>query len=231
MEKINKHPLKSESDIENAEIQSSIKFGVKFEEHRIKDTLSKLEWFKNNGYKPHLPQGIDKNSNNEQIKEHIEKEYDQAEYEKISEKLRDDFSEISGDFQRVLVDIFGENVPTIYDVFLTKYGVGGSYGMPNNVVFNIYNKKGIKTIVHEIVHLMVEENIQKYKLEHFEKERLVDLILNSEKFSFLQYNSWQKDYHGAEKYVDDLFNEHFFESQEKFFDEMENTRKKYPEIK
>jgi len=92
-------------------------------------------------------------------------------------------------------------------------------------------KKGIKTIVHEIVHLMVEENIQKYKLEHFEKERLVDLILNSEKFSFLQYNSWQKDYHGAEKYVDDLFNEHFFESQEKFFDEMENTRKKYPEIK
>jgi len=225
MEKI-KHTIEPEPNPENTEVQVNIKFGIKFEERRIENTISKWEWFIDNGYKPKLPQDIDENSSNEQIKEQIEKEYDQAEYEEISEKLQGDFSEISGNLQRVLVNIFGEGVPTVYDVFLTKYGVGGSYGMPNNVVFNIYNKKGIKTIVHEVVHLMVEENVQKYEIEHFEKERLVDLILNSEKFSFLEYDSWQKNYHGAEKYIDDLFNKYFFESQEKFFTEIENTRKK-----
>ena len=67
--------------------------------------------------------------------------------------------------------------------------MGGSYKLPNLVIYNINNKKGFKTIVHEIIHLLIENQIQEFKIQHWEKERIVDLILNSDEFSFLEYNN------------------------------------------
>ncbi len=153
----------------------------------------------------------------------IQKEFDESEYIELSERLQKEFSEIADSLNSALVGIFGEEIPADYDIFLTKYGVGGSYGLPNNVVFNIYNKNGLKTIVH----LMIEENIRKYEIRHWEKEKIVDLILNSEKFIFLKYDKWQKGYNGAENYIDELFNKYFFESPEKFFAEIEKVREKH----
>jgi len=60
------------------------------------------------------------------------------------------------------------------------------------------------------------------------KERIVDLILNSKEFSFLEYNSWQNNYTGVEKYIDELFNSHFFKIQENFFSGIEKTRASVP---
>ena len=33
------------------------------------------------------------------------------------------------------------------------------------------------TIIHEIIHLSIQELIEKYEVEHWEKERIVDLIV------------------------------------------------------
>lgn len=89
---------------------------------------------------------------------------------------------------------------------------------------DINNKKGFKTIVHEIVHLLIENQIQKHKIQHWEKERIVDLILNSKEFGFLEYNYLQGNYQGVEKYIDELFNGHFFKNSENFFSKIEGAR-------
>jgi hypothetical protein len=64
----------------------------------------------------------------------------------------------------------------------------------------------------------------KYKVEHWEKERIVDLILNSEKFSAINYNSWQGRYSGVEKYIDPLFNKYFFNNKDDFFEKIKDVR-------
>ena len=57
---------------------------------------------------------------------------------------------------------------------------------------------------------MIEGFIKKYGIKQFEKERIVDLILHSPNFVFLNYDYWQKNYHGMEKYVDEIFTKYFF---------------------
>lgn len=69
-----------------------------------------------------------------------------------------------------------------YTIALTLYGPGGSYH-PSISTIRIKTApqavplRAPETIIHETVHMGIEENIvQKYKLAHWEKERLVDLI-------------------------------------------------------
>lgn len=71
-----------------------------------------------------------------------------------------------------------------YEVVLTKYGPGGRYN-PNTGTVELLIFKGGKfgrepthTIIHEIVHIGIEDSIvEKFKLNHSEKERLVDLLV------------------------------------------------------
>ncbi len=117
-----------------------------------------------------------------------------------------------------------KDIPAAFFVYLTNYGVGGSYNLPNIIILNINNKKGFKTIIHEIIHLLIETWIQEYKVQHWEKERIVDLVLNSKEFSFLKYNNWQGSYDNAEEYIDDLFNKYFFENPKNFFSKIKSAR-------
>ena len=49
--------------------------------------------------------------------------------------------------------------------------------MPNTVIINISQQnKVISTIMHEIIHLTIDKLIRKYKTEHWQKERIVNLI-------------------------------------------------------
>jgi hypothetical protein len=176
------------------------------------------------GYNPKLPKGINAKSSSEKIRSIIIKEFDEKRYEKVRESITFDFLKIERRFTQKLKEIFHKNIPTVIFVSLTNYGVGGSYNPPDTIICNINNKKYIKTVVHEIIHLLLEKWIQKYKIKHWEKERIVDLILNSKKFSFLEYSSWQKNYYGAERCVDPLFDEDFFKSPRKLFLKIKSTR-------
>lgn len=71
-----------------------------------------------------------------------------------------------------------------YNVLLTRYGPGGSYNPDQGTIIMLTDIDGKfpvfrpdETIVHEIIHLGIEENIVNFfKLNHLEKETLVDLI-------------------------------------------------------
>jgi len=199
-----------------------IKYSLDFEVERVKNTLARLDWFNEQGYRPRLPDGVSKGSSDSEIKQVIEAEFDQSIYEQAKQKLSDRFIPVADQFNSALVEVFDSSIDTIV-INLTGYGVGGSYHLPSTIVINHHMSDLFKTVIHEIVHLMIQENIEKHEIEHWEKERIVDLILNSEQFSFLEYDSMQ-DTKGTEKYVDGLFNECFFKDKEQFFKQMKTVR-------
>ncbi|MBS3058140.1 MAG: hypothetical protein J4478_01945 [Candidatus Diapherotrites archaeon] len=197
------------------------KFNTEFEAERVSETIKRMEWFLANGYKPRLPAGIGaENPTKEQIAEAVGKEFAEKEYSNAAEQISKDFASFENEFLRILEKITKIKMPEEFEVFLTKYGVGGSYFLPNKVILNFANYKPeqrAKTIAHEIVHLAIEEQIRKYKIPHWQKERIVDLILTNERLKCLNYDFWQKDYHGFEKPTDNFFKELFFKSPELFF--------------
>jgi len=196
----------------------NIKFSKNFEVERIENTLAKMDWYRTKGYRPRLPGGINENSSKTEIEKIVEAEFDQDIYKRVSEELLDGFDLIKNDFESKLIEIFSKNVPEEIDVNITQYGVGGSYNPPKTVIYNCRMGNPVKTVIHEIAHLVIQSYIDQYKIEQWDKERIVDLILNSEQFSFLNYDSWQRDYHQAEERVDELFNKIFFKDTKGFFE-------------
>ncbi len=205
-------------------INLKIEFGIEYELKRVNYTLAKLDWFDSQGYRTRLPEGITKESSEDEIKHQIANEFDEKKYKKLADQIGADFATVSTQLFKTLREVFGQDIPETFCVYLTTYGVGGSYNLPNTVIFNINNTRGYKTIIHEIIHLLIENQIIKYNVQHWEKERIVDLILNSKELSFLEYTEWQNSYNGVEKYIDDLFNSYFFEDPENFFSKIQHAR-------
>ena len=98
-----------------------------------------------------------------------------------------------------------------YQIRLTQYGPGGFYSYENGTIFMQVNTDDsfaeldpVGTVLHEIVHIGIEESIiQKYALNHWEKERLVDLICQQYLQNFLPNYQLQKN---GNKMLDDYFN-------------------------
>lgn len=203
-----------------------INYGKNVEFERVKSTLKKLDWFNEQGYKIGLPKGITEKSSDNNIKNQIKKEYNQETFDSYSRELLYMFNKIKDQFEKTLKEVFGDKIPNNFEVYLTRYGVGGSYNLPNRIIKNCtHPKEGIKTLVHEIIHLIIQEKIDEHEIKHWEKERIVDLILNSKIFSFLEYNYWQSSYNSIENYIDPLFKKLFFKNQNKFFLRIKEIRK------
>ncbi|MBT4849550.1 hypothetical protein HON36_01720 [Candidatus Parcubacteria bacterium] len=66
-----------------------------------------------------------------------------------------------------------------YQVYLSKFGAFGSYKLPNKIYINIQRETDeiVKTILHEIVHLQIEEKVVEQGLKWEQKEKLVNSIL------------------------------------------------------
>ncbi len=163
-------------------IDLDIKYSLEGEISRVQYTINKIDWFKEKGYKVRLPEALlleDTKLSPESIKQVITEEYDEKNYKKEEEYILKTLPKI----KEVLVNYFTTTSPdpqSSYEINLTRYGVGGSYNPPNKIIANIQacsEMKLVRTIVHEIIHLSIEELIQKYNIDHWSKERLVDLIL------------------------------------------------------
>lgn len=72
-----------------------------------------------------------------------------------------------------------------YRVLLTRYGLSGAYYPHEGKVIMMLGADGTfektldpgETVIHEIIHTGIEENIiNHFNLDHWEKERIVDLI-------------------------------------------------------
>ncbi|MBU1906536.1 hypothetical protein KKD71_00085 [Patescibacteria group bacterium] len=193
----------------------NIQYNIDFETKRVQKTLEKLDWYNEQGYRPRLPDDISKQSTESEIKKAIEDEFDLYVYAQAEQQMIERFEPIVEEFGAALVEMFGESLEVV-TINLTGYGVGGSYHLPSTIVINHHMSDLFKTVIHEVVHLMIQEQIEQHKIKHWEKERIVDLILNSEQFAFFECDSMQ-DTKGTEKYVDGLFNKHFWQDREKFF--------------
>ncbi|MEK7471548.1 MAG: hypothetical protein AAB623_02780 [Patescibacteria group bacterium] len=171
-------------------IKFLIKYSSELEIQRALTIKRKLKWYFDNGYNLSnsvLPKNIsveelDKKSEkeiiecvNEEYKEEIFKPHEQAVNSLLPEylnKLADYFFEIN---LEVLLNI---------EIRLTKYGTTGSYNVPNVAIVNIsksFNIGLIRTILHETIHLHIQNLIDKYKIGQWEKEIIVDCLF--EKFS------------------------------------------------
>lgn len=166
-------------------------YGIDRETERVKNTLNKLDFYKQNNYQISFPNNFDLTDNNfEYIKSCISNEYNNNDYLDISnflnKKILENKNEIEIAFSKTDFKPDKE-----YIIFLTKYGVGGSYNTPNEIIINFKIKekeKLLKTIVHETIHLCINDYIIKYNIPHWEKELLVDLFFDRilQKLNILQ---------------------------------------------
>lgn len=136
------------------------------EEKKIVDaTNKKIKWFKKNGYNFTLPN------------KPLASIYSEESYQKKMKEIRNKWIKQENDFFFVLESFFNKKFKKKIIVHISKYGVGGGYNLPNHVYINIdlpYNP--VKTIKHEIIHIIVETFMEKNKIKHWEKERIVESL-------------------------------------------------------
>jgi len=150
--------------------------------NRIINTLKNWDWFQEHKYHLILPSGISPESNTNEIQSAVEKDYldNKIIYQKESSDLLLRWQEHGKKLEEKLISV-SLSPQTEYELMLTSYGVGGSYHVSNKIIVNIkrsYQFGLLKTVIHEIIHLSIEKYIQEYKIEHWVKERVVDLLMN-----------------------------------------------------
>lgn len=190
----------------------TIKFSAEYEVERVKGTLKKLQWYKDNGYNPKFPENLEINQgpdiSDDQIKKSVDEEYSENDFKIQEAYLLNNWHKVIDEASAELVKTSLRPLDT-YTIYLTKYGVGGSYSYPNSVIVNIqsrYEKGLLRVVFHEIVHLMIQQWVIEYKISHWQKERIVDLL--TMKFAPLVSKTQQIPAEITEP-VDKIFNEYY----------------------
>jgi len=161
----------------------NISYSAEQEVERVRWTVKRLSWYLEQGYPADfakLPVGINKDSNDEEIMQAVNREYVETDYVECARELQKGWNAVSVGFEKMR-DEPSFHLGDEYIVVLTKYGSGGSYNSATNQVTVRINTKshgGVAGIVvHEIVHMTIQYLIDQYDIRHWYKERLVDLIL------------------------------------------------------
>ncbi|MBU1557820.1 hypothetical protein KKC45_02565 [Patescibacteria group bacterium] len=162
-------------------INLKINYSVEDEVNRIMFVVEKINWYKENGYKLWLPEYFSSENpdfkNPEYIKKTILKEYNEDDYKKQEKHIIDKLPIISAVLEKFFSEVSIKPLNE-YGVNLTKYGTGGSYHSPDRLTINIKacpESALARNIIHEIIHLAIQEWIVKYEVNHGTKERIVDL--------------------------------------------------------
>jgi len=156
---------------------------------RIVDTIDQFDWFKEKGYNVDLPSSLDiakiKEYSKQDISELLKGSWNDEEYKNTERYINENWPKYSERFEGDLISVNLKPVEE-YTVVLTLYGVGGSFNpRENKIILNVYyflrkpNLSIMATILHEIVHINVDEYIQQYKVPHQLKEKIVDMIMKS----------------------------------------------------
>ena len=159
------------------------KYSIDSEYKVIISTLNDRDFFIKNKYNIILPKNYTLDSKDlSNLKSVIENELNN---EKIN-KIKDEISACWDKNETDLGSFLGDQpylIPNELIITLTQYGVGGSYFCPNKIITNISNNKDpFKTVVHELIHLIIElPIIRKFNLTHWEKESLVDYKFMNDK--------------------------------------------------
>lgn len=207
----------------------NIKYSLGLEKQRIRNTLKKLSWYEKLGYAPRFPKNVNPSIDNlEKIYIALQNEYTEEDYKIYAIKIKKEFSKIEADFFKKLQKVCGKKIKRNLKLILTKYGVGGSYALPNKIIYNMaMQSSSVNTILHEITHLIIEPYIKKCRIQQNVKERIVDLILMSEPIALYNYKM-QKRGQDHKKLIDPLFKKHFKTPINNFFKELAKLPDKKP---
>lgn len=193
------------------EITLTISYSRKLEIERVQNTVKKIPWYAAQGYSAtfaKLPQGITEHSSNDEITQAVEREYAPADYAASAKELQKGWKRVAKSFGEMRREPCFHFVDE-YEVVLTKYGSGGSYNAETNqVIVNFVAKvtEGVVGItIHEVVHMTIQYLIDRYRVRHWRKERLVDLLVGH---YFPELNMTQKVREDAVM-VDEKFKELF----------------------
>ena len=179
-------------------IPIKIQYGVELEVNRVRETLDDLKWLTENSYKFLLPNGVRdcQGAQTEVIKKLVENEYDLKLYLAAEEAILKSWKGNGGLMKKINERMNGSYILDEIIIILTKYGTQGSYMTPNKAIINISRVPPeylIKTVIHESLHLMIENLIKKNLVEHWVKEHIVDLIMDFEyksRFKMQQVPNW-----------------------------------------
>ncbi len=186
-----------------------------------------MPWFNENGYKIALPthpklelwyqnsQNLPENTREEFKEIFINQIYDEHAFDLSLAKLKKSQFAVNEGLKKlsVLAKNWDFDLKERYTIVLTLYGPRGNYDPSTATVNLLTNEKGDfrkkhveEIILHEIVHIGIEESIVKrYQLTHWEKERLVDLICYHYLNQILpEYRMHPK----GDKQIDDFTNEY-----------------------
>lgn len=168
-------------------------------------TIRDIEFFEKQGYAVKLPDdelidslivksknGTFSNNDFSSIYQLLEsKVYNESDYKLALEKVNEQKQLISNIIHQIELSKRSFNwefkMFKDYKVILTLYGSGGSYNQDAGWVTLFTTKEGdfknyknpANTIIHEIVHIGMEKSIiQKYKVSHILKERVVDTFVS-----------------------------------------------------
>ncbi len=180
-------------------------YTVDSEINRVKSTLEKKGFFKKIEYRLGFPRGFNLDSTNfTNLENQIKNEFALDKIDVIKKDIADKWA-INNKLINDFIDSTPYDKPETLDIFLTQYGVGGSYNPPNRIIINVYfaTENKFQTVVHELVHLLIEKPvIQKFKIEHEPKEALVDYILINNKY----IKKILPDYKAQQRFIDKLPN-------------------------
>ena len=186
--------------------------------------LRKYTWFKDNGYNVHLPThpeilrlvkfSLEHNGLPKRYKPIVRKiireNYSAKDYEnqvQALENTRDSIIAIISKFSEF--HKWGFNIPKKYEIILTLYGPGGSYDFTKGRIILLAGKlarlnrsksKLVNIVIHEMIHIGIEHLVRKFRLTHFEKERIVDLFC-SKKLKLREYHMQRLGDKRVDKFV------------------------------
>lgn len=166
-------------------IKINIQYSIKKEVERVIYTANRIDTFSDRGYKVEgfsSPKNISykdfKLMTEIEIERLITEEYIALDYDKNIKYIQDRWIQIEPKLKLGIEKMKIEMIPE-FDIIFTKYGITGSYESPNVIIVNIkkfFNEGLLRIIIHELIHLLINPYILKYNIEHWPKERIVDLI-------------------------------------------------------
>lgn len=168
-------------------IKLSFDYSKGFELKRVENTIKRLDWYLSNKYSLSwlsFPKNLDldldklKSLSREEIVKAVNEEFNEIRFVSEVESVKQMFGKYEIKLEEFIIGLGLSPIPEI-KIYLTKYGIGGSYHLPNEVIVNIdgfFSIELVRNILHEIIHLHIESLIQKYQIGQWQKETIVNLL-------------------------------------------------------
>lgn len=115
-----------------------------------------------------------------QTQNSLEKEYKVKKYKDYKKWIKEEWKKREGGFLEKLLIFFNKPAKTQFIIEISNYGPLGFYNVRTNTVTINMNTMldAVKTIKHEMIHIILEPFIKKYSIEHKQKEDIVNTVLD-----------------------------------------------------